>query len=92
MLVGNKLHYRFMIICVSLVVCALLLFSNSVIADRKFDKDKMERYINSLAENNKATLSVVFVEKGKLTYSQRTVTPSALNNSQLELEKKYKAG
>ncbi|WP_261858301.1 serine hydrolase domain-containing protein [Photobacterium sanguinicancri] len=59
---------------ISLIV-AVLFTSSFAVAERAFDKAKMDQYLHSLADNNKATLSVVFTEKGQVTYSKQTVLP-----------------
>lgn len=92
MLVGNKLHYRFMIICMFLVACVLSVFSYLAFADSNFNKGKMDRYLNSLAANDKAALGVVLIDKGKEVYSYQTAIPSSLKKEQPNFDKKYKAG
>lgn len=55
----------------SLVMLSLLCM-NSALAERQFDKQKMDDYLSLLSENNKAILSIEIVEKGKLAYQNQT--------------------
>ena len=47
-------------------------FTGTAIAERQFDKQKMDKYLSLLSENNKAMLSIEIVEKGKTSYQNQT--------------------
>jgi D-alanyl-D-alanine carboxypeptidase len=55
--------------CMFMLNC---LFSVTAMAERQFDKQKMENHLSLLSENNKAILSIEIVEKGKITYQNQT--------------------
>ncbi|MGR5062291.1 serine hydrolase domain-containing protein [Photobacterium sp. DNB22_13_2] len=92
MMFGKSYWYRVSSMIGCVLVCSLLALSHYAFAERKIDKEKMDRYLTTLAENNKATLGVVVVDKGKVTYSHQTSTPSQLKTEQSDIVKKYKAG
>ncbi|MCP4985444.1 MAG: beta-lactamase family protein, partial [Colwellia sp.] len=46
--------------------------TDTVLAERQFDKQKMDNLLSMLSENNKAILSIEIVEKGKTTYQNQT--------------------
>ncbi|MGR5129887.1 serine hydrolase domain-containing protein [Photobacterium swingsii] len=75
---------------ISLVV-AVLFTSSFAVAERNFDKAKMDQYLQSLVEHNKATLSVVFTEKGKVTYRKQTALPAEAVTA-FKGNQQYKAG
>jgi hypothetical protein len=48
--------------CMFIANCS---FTGTAMVERQFDKQKMDDYLSSLSENNKAILSIEIVEKGK---------------------------
>ncbi|MDO6496926.1 serine hydrolase domain-containing protein [Photobacterium sanguinicancri] len=73
------------------VVLPILLMPCLAFSATTFDKDKMDRYLESLAAHNKATLSVVLAEKGEVIYSKQTLLPNE-SVKFTDDEKLYKAG
>jgi D-alanyl-D-alanine carboxypeptidase len=55
--------------CMFIANCS---FTGTAMVERQFDKQKMDDYLSSLSENNKAILSIEIVEKGKTAYQNQT--------------------
>jgi D-alanyl-D-alanine carboxypeptidase len=55
--------------CMFILNCST---TGTTMAERHFDKQKMDNYLSLLSENNKAILSIEIVEKGKTTYQNQT--------------------
>jgi len=73
----------------ALFSCPLsLFFSANSWAERDFDQQKMQQYITDLAKHNKAMLSVVISEKGKVRFRQQTANRGEKNN----FNRPYKIG
>lgn len=53
------------------MLCSLLM-SNGAMASRSFDREKLDRFLTMLADNDLAMLSVEINEKGKSTYGFQT--------------------
>lgn len=53
------------------MLCSLLM-SNGAMASRSFDREKLDRFLTMLADNDLAMLSVAINEKGKSTYINQT--------------------
>jgi hypothetical protein len=65
----NKKSALFMLACMFILSCS---FTGPAMVEREFDRQKMDKYLSLLSENNKAILSIEIVEKGKTTYQNQT--------------------
>ncbi|MGR5152446.1 serine hydrolase domain-containing protein [Photobacterium swingsii] len=91
-MLADKLQCVLMGNCKILGLALLILLMPSLaFSAATFDKDKMDRYLESLAVHNKATLSVVLAEKGEVIYSKQTLLPNEFAKF-TDDEKLYKAG
>jgi D-alanyl-D-alanine carboxypeptidase len=65
----NRKSALLILSCLFLLNCS---FTGTAMAERQFDKQKMDNYLSLLSENNKAILSIEIVEKGKTIYQNQT--------------------
>lgn len=72
-------------------VCYFWLVCSAVFAmtaqARPFDENKLNRYLDSLYQYDKAMLSVAIAERGEITFSHQTGTVRALSNGQADTGK-----